>query len=149
FPSRPGVKPPIDAALVEIQDPQAGYLYVLDSIHRVTYRVPVRPRVDRDTWTVSLSGANTEILGTKFVSGITFTGRRTTSANGNVDEAWIDLRTGVAVERALTSPMAVITMNVENYSNAEPDPALFVVPADYQVVDASGSITIEVSRAGN
>src|ERR1700674_2135327 len=43
FPSRPGVKPPIDVLLIEIQDPLAGYLYVLDSVHHVAHRLPVQP----------------------------------------------------------------------------------------------------------
>ena len=43
FPSHPGSKSAVNVILVEIQDPLAGYLYVLDSVNRVAHRVPSSP----------------------------------------------------------------------------------------------------------
>ena len=40
-------------------------------------------------------------------------------------------------------------MTVQNYSNAEPDSALFLVPAGYEVVDKSGPFTIVIPRTVN
>jgi hypothetical protein len=40
-------------------------------------------------------------------------------------------------------------MTVQNYSNAEPDPALFLVPTDYRLADETGSLTIVIPRAQN
>src|SRR5258706_1710197 len=41
-PSR-GVRPPFDNPWVEIQDPLAGYLYVLDPVHHIAHRVTLHP----------------------------------------------------------------------------------------------------------
>ena len=78
--------------------------------------------------------------------GVVLTGKRTTSRTGATDEAWIDLLTSVVVLRKLTSPASETTMAVQNYSNAEPDSSLFLVPAGYEVVDETGPFTIEIAR---
>jgi hypothetical protein len=146
FPSPPGAKPPVDISLIEIQDPLAGYLYVLDSFHHVAHRLPVRAS-ERGVHEGSPHDVpSAESLGSKFMFGVMLTGKRTTSRTGTTDEAWIDLLTRVVVLRKLTSPTYESTMAVQNYSNAEPDSSLFLVPAGYQVVDESGPFTIEVSR---
>src|SRR5262249_15354242 len=44
FPVPQGRKSPDGITLVEIQDPVAGYLYVLDSVNHVAHRVPIQPR---------------------------------------------------------------------------------------------------------
>lgn len=40
----------------------------------------------------------------------------------------------------------VITMKMQNFSTAEPDPTLFVVPPGYKVVDETGGFTIKVAK---
>jgi hypothetical protein len=52
--------------------------------------------------------------------------------------------------RKTTSPTgdSIIT-TIQNYSNAEPDPALFLIPAEFQIVDETGSFTIVIPRARN
>ena len=81
--------------------------------------------------------------------GVMLTGKRTTSHTGSTDEAWLDPSTGLVVLRKLTSPTGESTFSIQNYSNAEPDSSLFLVPAGYQVVDESGPFTIEIPRARN
>lgn len=147
FYTRPGTKPPIDAVLVEIQDPQAGYLYVLDSFHRVAHRLPVRsPRVASPSVApAGPPGPNTPVMfGTREMFGVVLTGSRLKDL-----EIWTDPKTNVEVLRKITSAQGEITWAVENYSNAEPDPSLFQVPADYQIVDDRGTVTLELPRGGN
>jgi hypothetical protein len=96
-------------------------------------------------------------MGTTFMFGATLIGRKTTSVSRNckgesittVIESWTDPQTNVEVLRKMSSPnrpTGEFTMTMQNYSNAEPDSALFLVPSDYEVVDESGPFTIEVSR---
>jgi hypothetical protein len=157
FPHRPGAKPPMDVSLVEIQDPQAGYLYILDSFHHFAYRIQVHAsqsvarRVFADD-TPGTPGGNvtgeTEPLGTRLISGVMLSGLKITSLepSDGIVEIWIDPQTNVEVLRKFTRPSAELTIEVQNYSNAEPDSALFLVPPSYQVVDASGPLTIEIPR---
>lgn len=147
FYTRPGTKPPIDAVLVEIQDPQAGYLYVLDTFHKVAHRLPVRsPRVaSPSTAPAGPPGPGSpELIGTREMFGVVLTGRRFKDL-----EIWTDPKTNVEVLRKITSAQGEITWAVENYSNAEPDPSLFQVPPDYQIVDDRGTVTLELPRGGN
>jgi hypothetical protein len=75
--------------------------------------------------------------------GVMLTGQRTTSPTGpDVDEIWSDPVNGMIVARRITSATNDSMMALPNYSNAEPDPALFRVPAGYAVVDESGPFTI-------
>jgi hypothetical protein len=153
------VRPPFDNPWVEIQDPLAGHLYVLDPVHHIAHRVTLhRPEaVTRPAFVYAAPDANapgdTVYLGTKFMFGVTLTGRKTTSVsrmrNGesttNVVEIWTDPQTNVEVLRKMIGSHGGYTKTIQNYSNAEPDSALFLVPAGYQVVDESGPFTIEVS----
>jgi hypothetical protein len=99
-----------------------------------------------------------EALGTKIMFGATVAGRRMTStspagANGNdrpittTREIWIDLRNGVVVMSKDNSRAADSTMTMENYSDAEPAPALFQPPRDFTLVDETGPFTILLPRA--
>jgi hypothetical protein len=54
---------------------------------------------------------------------------------------------GQIVLKRITSATIDSMMARQNYSNAEPDAALFQVPAGYAVVDESGSFTIVTPRA--
>jgi hypothetical protein len=166
FPVQPLGKSPEDITLVEIQDPVAGYLYVLDSVNHVAHRVPiqppkplVRPGSVNNAPRAVPTGYTSESLGTQLMFGVVLTGQRTTSTTpagslmGNdqpittVSEIWTDPQTNVVVLKKTASPTGDSTMTMQNYSNAEPDPALFLVPADYQLVDETGSFTIVIPRA--
>jgi hypothetical protein len=164
FPVHPGAKSPDDVILVEIQDPLAGYLYVLDSVNHVAHRVPVQPRKPIVRPVPALRAVPTgytstsESLGTQVMFGVMLTGQKTTSTTpagslmGNdrpvttISEIWTDPQTNVVVLKKTASPTGDSTMTMQNYSHAEPDPALFLVPADYQLVDETGSFTIVIPR---
>lgn len=159
-----GAKLPIDFAIVEIQDPVAGYIYVLDSVNQVAHRLPVQarplPAGPQNGAPPGFSAPPSVDLGTQIMFGVTLTGRQTSytapagSAMGNdqpittVTETWTDPRTNVAVLRKSTSPTGNSTMTMQNYSNSEPDPSLFQIPPGYRVVDETGgSFTIVTPRA--
>ncbi len=84
---------PCESGLVKIEDPVAGYVYLLDSVDRVAYRLPLTtpPKPEREHAAAQKSalpppqtspdGAafTTESLGEKTMFGITVTGTRTTT----------------------------------------------------------------------
>lgn len=161
FPAPAGRKAPIDVTVIQIQDPVAGFLYVLDTVNHVAHRMPVQARplpVPAINGTPPPSPAGytsaSESLGTQVMFGVVLTGRKTTSTTpagspmGNdqplttISENWTDPRTNVLVFRKSTSPNGDSTMTMQNYSNTEPDPALFQIPAGYQVADENGTFTM-------
>ena len=68
-------------------------------------------------------------------------------AVADVNEIWTHPETGVVL---LTKTSSAIggdsTMTMEDFSTAEPDPALFQVPPDYKIVDETGSFKVVVPR---
>lgn len=146
YASSPRTKPPIVTALVEIQDPVASYMYLLDPVNLVAHRVHVQSSKIFARQRVINSGA--ESLGTKLLSGVMLTGQRITSSNGTeLDEIWTDPVNGQIVLETITSAASEHRMFVLNYSHDEPDAALFQVPNGYRVVDESGPFTIVTPRA--
>jgi len=170
FPASAGSKPPASFTLVEIQDPVAGYRYALDSANHVAHRAPLQSRVvpaatalaavDSPSFTQKLSDgvtATSEPLGTQVMSGVTVVGRRTTlsypagSRVGNdrplstVTETWITPQGIVLLSKS--TGLSESTTTMEDFSAAEPDPTLFLIPSDYQIVDETGPFKIVVPRA--
>jgi hypothetical protein len=103
------------------------------------------------------SEAQSEDLGAKTLEGVTVTGTRTTRTIpagqiGNdkplsiVTEVWTspDLKTVVYSKRS-DPRMGDQTFQLTNVVRAEPDPALFAVPADFKVVDGAEPILYEPS----
>ena len=93
---------------------------------------------------------STESLGSQTVEGVYVEGKKTTTTfpvgfMGNdrplvrVTESWIssDLKLTV-VSKSSDPRMGESTMRFRNINRSEPDPALFGVPADYQIVDENG-----------
>jgi hypothetical protein len=171
FPAPPGHKSPLNVTDVEILDPLAGYKYFLDSVNHVAHRMPVQPNKPivplvpvNDAPSAIPTGytSTSESLGTQFMFGTPVTGMKTTSTTPagsrmrndqpvtTVSEIWADRRTNVVLLRKTTSPTgdSIIT-TIQNYSNAEPDPALFLIPAEFQIVDETGSFSIVIPRARN
>jgi hypothetical protein len=134
--------------LVEIQDPVSAYMYLLDTMNRVAHRVRVQPGKSIPLRPTPLDEApGAESLGTKLMFGVMLTGQRTTSPTGtDVDEIWSDPVNGMIVARRITSTTSDYMAAMPNYSNAEPDSALFRVPAGYAVLDESGPFTIVTPR---
>ncbi len=93
--------------------------------------------------------SNNESLGTKFMEGVTARGRRTTmrlraGTPGNelefvtVFEAWESPELGMMMiqTKNFDSRSGELNTRMTNISRKEPDPSLFVVPADYKIEDA-------------
>ena len=91
-----------------------------------------------------------ENLGTQLIEGVAAEGRRTTTtwAVGSVgndreivatNETWFSKQLGVAVLTKNSDPRSGdTTIKLTNISLAEPDPALFMPPADYEIKDMGG-----------
>jgi hypothetical protein len=164
-------------ALVEIVDPVAGYRYVLDPVHHVAHRMaiqvrqnrPVQPAVALTAPAISLppqtmaNGAtmSSESLGTQTMFGVTVAGMRMTTTypagtfQGNdqpvvmVNESWRSLQHNIVLLSKNTGPNGDTTMTMLDFSAEEPDPALFQIPAGYQIVDETGQFTITIPRSSN
>ena len=161
---------PCDSSLVEIEDPVAGYVYLLDSVDRVAYRLPLTtlPRATKRTAAQKAASppAQTspdeaaparESLGEKTMFGITVTGTRTVvtypvgSRIGNdrpvttTEEDWVSPELHVNLYSQRTNyDGSVSTTSLKDLSVAEPDPSLLQVPPGYRIIDESGSFTIQI-----
>lgn len=150
------------ATLVEIQDPVAGYSYILDPVNRVAHRVLLRarpatfdPPLPLGRWT-SPDGATSsrESLGTKMVAGVAAIGLRMTGpgpAGVTVSETWTDPQTGIVlIQKNSGANVAGVkidsTLSIADYKAGEPDPAEFQIPAGYKVVDEAGMFRFSIPR---
>ncbi|HVW07390.1 MAG TPA: hypothetical protein VHC90_02350 [Bryobacteraceae bacterium] len=149
--------------LVRIDDPVAGYIYILDPEAHTAYRekaeyraVPFQSFTQPAGTRTAPNGSTTTVedLGTQTISGVTATGQRetTTSPPGTlnqndkpivmVNERWIDPKTGVQIlAKNTTFRGDMITISMPDYKEGDPDPALFQVPAGYKIVDETGPFT--------
>jgi hypothetical protein len=90
---------------------------------------------------------NSEDLGTQSMQGVQAHGTRTTTiipagAEGNeqpmeiVDERWYSAELQTNIKTVHTDPrMGETVFTLANLSRSNPDPSLFQIPADYQVLD--------------
>jgi len=164
---------PDNFTIVEIQDPVAGFQYILDPVTRVAHRMAFKPGMIvawqpgpltpagppiSDTGPGGATWTN-EPLGTKTISGIITVGYRITGTspqprgrgNGSFtssDEYWNDPRTGVSLLSKHGNENDEMTATMLNYSVAEPDPSLFRIPDGYNVVDETGPFRVVHPRAG-
>jgi len=131
-------------------DPVAGSTVLLVDAAKTAYRMPgakgdavMGGRVIADEelppsikWTVS-----TEDTDNQNIEGIVFHGTRITqAANGNpalkyTVERWYSDDLKLTGAEVATGPNGKHTARVKDVHMGEPDPALFVVPADYKVVE--------------
>jgi len=163
--------------IVQITDPVAGYLYVLDTQRKVAHRIA--PGASRAAGPVptpnavatsaaaaaaepatELKSANprpqitSESLGTRTIDGIVAEGSRNTTvyptgSTGNdapfnvTCETWLSKDLNIVVLMTNSDRRGdVHTSKITNIDTHEPDPGLFVPPADYTVVDETSSFTI-------
>lgn len=101
----------------------------------------------------------TESLGTQVIEGVLVEGTKMTTtfpvgAMGNdrpivrVTESWHSPDLKITVLSKNSDPrMGEFTMRLQNIDRTEPDPALFRVPTDYQIVEENGDqVEIKVTR---
>jgi hypothetical protein len=164
FPSRPGSNSQGPRKMVTIFDPVAGTSYVLQpsentaiksAMHQRSHSDPnsqgAQPRTPRHHGTPSgAAQPTTENLGLQTINGVPATGTRTTTtipagAIGNtapiqiVREVWLSQDLKIPVMIKTSDPrFGENTMQLTNISQANPDPALFQVPASYTIKASPG-----------
>ncbi len=146
---------------VTIVDPVVAYSYTLDTkahtVHRQRITVQSKPASDASTPVATRSGtqtmpsgviALTESLGAKTIDDVVAYGTRVTltyppgTMNGNdkttstMNENWFSPKLGASLTTQSSGALVPnSTSRLTNLKFAEPDPALFRVPDDYQVID--------------
>jgi hypothetical protein len=154
-------------ALVEIHDLVEGFSYVLDDQNKVAHRFtltapPVRQRVaPPQTATAPVRARpqpTSEKLGTQNIEGVIAEGTRMTNTipigeMGNdralvtTNEMWFSSELKMTVLSKYSDPRnGETTMRMTNISRAEPDPALFMPPAGYAIVDEKDSFTMTLKK---
>jgi hypothetical protein len=141
---------------VTIFDPVAGFEARLNTRKLTAEKHPVptgnngaegsrRPPADGNGPDVK-----TEDLGTNTIQGMEATGKRVTMTiaagdMGNADavqivrETWTSTALKVPIQMTSTNPrFGKSTMQLTGISQAEPDPALFQIPANYKVITRTG-----------
>lgn len=146
-------------SMVMISDPVGEFHYTLDPKNKTAHRVKVkvrRPDAGEKRRPMGPSGPNTarEPLGVQFINGIEAQGelvRLTMPAGlaGNdrpiveTTEIWTSIDLQTTLRQVIRSPLrGEATMEMINISRLEPDPLLFSIPADYQIVDDKGPYAI-------
>lgn len=153
--------------VAEINDPVAGYHYVLDPVNRVAHRVRVVarntpllvPPAAPSTHTLPNGVTTTsEPLGTETMFGITVTGIRNTTTYPpgtyqnndrqvtSVNEMWRSVQYQLVLLSKNSGVNGESTMSIQDFNPAPPDPALFQVPAGYQIVDEANEFTFTIRR---
>jgi hypothetical protein len=154
---------PAPPPTILIRDPLAGYSYLLDTVNKIAHRTAIaKPQpgqpmnlpdspIAAPMQVPNNSQPQTKIedLGTQTMDGLTVQGRRTTITYpagsfgndrdiANVAEVWISRELRLIILQIHSDPRnGETTTKLENLSRTQPDPNLFLLPADYQIVDTS------------
>ena len=116
-----------------------------------SHATPASPQTDRPE-------VSTESLGSEIIEGVNAEGQKTTRTlpigmMGNdrplvsVMESWFSPALRITVLTKNSDPrMGESVTRMRNIDRSEPDPALFGVPADYQIVDDNGEAEIKIVR---
>ena len=162
FTPPPGAVMAVGPNFIQIADPVAGYRYMLDPRTQTARRSAFAPAMQRPNMVAAAKPAlpanaaataatrpdrSRESLGTQTIEGVLAEGTRTTTtfpegSMGNdrpittVTEIWMspDLKTMV-LSKSSDPRYGDSTTKLTNIVTAEPDPALFQVPAEYPIVD--------------
>jgi hypothetical protein len=158
--------------LIEIRDPVEGYQYLLDTQNQIAHRQKLTVRTRPDGTAVQTIEARNiaptaqtthnagvtriqEPLGKQQMEGVNVEGFRMTvtfeaGTQGNdapiteTQEHWFSPDIGRDVLMKDSDPRRGETVNrLTNISVGDPDPALFQVPAGYQIVDETGQFQIK------
>jgi len=145
-----------ETVTVEIVDPSAGARYLLDPRTKVAYRSVVaktpapRPEIVAEGSVAMISGIQqmtVEPLGKRMMDGIEASGQRMMNTivpgaesndrlNTIVTEMWVSRQLGVTLASRVVDPrVGETTYRLKNVSLREPDSMLFLVPAEYKIVE--------------
>jgi TonB family protein len=144
-------EPPVQ--IVRIYDPTTGHDTRLDPYTLIARQLVLTSRPPPAAGTVPLAAipksdttVNTEDLGTRTYEDLVLKGVRESRPAGITDQFWYSEDLSIYVIRVHQDPKWKQTITVTHIDRSEPDPSLFVVPADYKVVD--GSPVPQVASAG-
>jgi len=168
----PTQRAPCRSVLQQIEDPVAGYLYVIDPVNQIAHRIPLvstprpprpaRRQAEARPARAASSGEATvtsESLGTQVMFGVEVAGtkRSTTYPAGSwmgndrpltiTSESWTSSELGTVYSKNSNPDGTVSTVTLNDLSTAEPDPSLFEIPAAYKVVDETGPFTVSIAAA--
>jgi hypothetical protein len=140
-----------EGPLITISDPIARTTVILDTRSKTGRRVVLLNRTQDPSPVVTRSGQPTtsQDLGERTIDGILTKGKQHVNvipANGKLgNKQPIEMRTQIWYSEELqlpllttvSSPLSEATIRMTIESQAEPDPSLFIVPADYKISDVS------------
>jgi hypothetical protein len=147
----------------EIDDPDAGVQIILDPLHKIAHRFALPgPATNPPPQVVPDSGHPDSVesdkdLGEETIGGVKATGylrtyRIPAGARGNdreiteTTESWYSPDLRIIVRAKFNTVTQTSGWQLTNMSTAEPDPALFEIPAGYTVVDEKALVTITVTQ---
>jgi hypothetical protein len=129
--------------VVEIEDPVAGYTWVLDPVNLVAHRLPLKSMSRAASETVRPCPTSGNSLGMKTIQGIPACGTKS-AVKDTVFENWLAagdagglLRSSISESNGSTS-----ISEMTGIKFTEPDPALFEPLAGYKVQEESGAFTM-------
>lgn len=162
--------------IVQIQDPVAGFTYIMDDVNKVAHRIKVpvvpQPNLEQQVMReataplVPLPGSpqppqrSLQDLGTQTMDGVLIHGTRVISvvpagSRGSdrpitsTRDTWYSPDLNLIIRTVMDSPTSgTQTEKVANLSRSDPDPLLFLVPVDYRMVDESSGFEITWGNQG-
>jgi hypothetical protein len=138
--------------MILLADPVEGFVAVLETSTKIAHRVQ-GPKTGRPgeigismgpTGLVGVTGKTTrkaEDLAKQTIEEVEFEGTRTTTTSDEqpslvaVDESWGSKELGLVGLVKHSGPDGEMTSRIQNMDRTAPDPALFVIPADYHIRD--------------
>jgi len=135
--------------MIFLADPVEGFIAAIDIPRKIAHRLKGLPGgglgiSSGPTGLITVPGKKTqktEKLGTQTIEGVEFEGTRTTTTSDEqpalvaVDESWESKELALIGLVKHTGPDGEMTSRIQNVDRTVPDPALFVIPADYRIRD--------------
>jgi len=132
--------------IISLADPVEGFIAILVPSAKIAHRF-VPPTADRTlglgfTWPgLQMGGKDRKMenIGKLTIEGIEFEGIRTTVTSDSqppvvtIDERWMCNELGLIGRVEDTSPTERYSARIKTVSRKDPDPELFVIPADYAI----------------
>jgi hypothetical protein len=127
-----------------------GFVAILETEAKIAHRAKFPKPSSPGEWGVGLGPSGlvgvsgettrkTQDLGKQNIGGAECAGTRTTTTSDNqpsliaVDELWMSKELELIGLMKHSGPDSQMTSRIQNVNRAAPDPALFVIPADYRI----------------
>jgi hypothetical protein len=137
---------------VVLDDSSDGFVAILETEAKIAHRAKFPKPSSPGDWFIGL-GTNglvgvtgkitrkTEDLGKQSIGGVECAGTRTTTTSDEqpsliaVDDLWMSKEFELIGLLKHSGPDSEMTARIQNVDRRAPDPALFVIPADYRIRD--------------